>query len=325
MEISGYPHYENVCSNILAFFFDPKKPHGLGTLFLDTIARVGSMEGGVEAIRGEIEVEREVRTGTGNFIDIVLSSDSHAILIENKIFARIGNPLDDYAAHLQKYRKKYCYKFLLTFRPVCKPDDFQNITHTQFVEEVRGLLGSYVAGADTRYLTFMLDFLTTLDYQYGGMVMNPELVEFLKNRSQDVESFLKVIDTFKQDLRGRINGLASLINVDFGSNVRQWKYRQPFGLYDILVHEVEVTQGFKIIVDTVLSPSGWSVKVFRRGRPHDRTTQDLLKHLQIQVEKEKKSGRYALPVRFEYTADLPTIAEEVSEIVCKIAGSSSDS
>ena len=30
MEIGGYPHYENVCSNFLAFFVDPEGPHGLG-------------------------------------------------------------------------------------------------------------------------------------------------------------------------------------------------------------------------------------------------------------------------------------------------------
>ena len=27
MEIAGYPHYENVCSNILAFFFDTEEQH----------------------------------------------------------------------------------------------------------------------------------------------------------------------------------------------------------------------------------------------------------------------------------------------------------
>jgi hypothetical protein len=32
MEIAGYPHYEIVCSNILAFYLDPEEPHGLGTL-----------------------------------------------------------------------------------------------------------------------------------------------------------------------------------------------------------------------------------------------------------------------------------------------------
>ena len=37
MEIGGYPHYENVCSNFLAFFFDPEGPHGLSSLFLDAL------------------------------------------------------------------------------------------------------------------------------------------------------------------------------------------------------------------------------------------------------------------------------------------------
>jgi hypothetical protein len=40
MEIAGYPHYENVCSNILAFYLDPEEPHGLGTLVLDALTRV---------------------------------------------------------------------------------------------------------------------------------------------------------------------------------------------------------------------------------------------------------------------------------------------
>ena len=29
MEISGYPHYENVCSNILSFYLNPANEHGL--------------------------------------------------------------------------------------------------------------------------------------------------------------------------------------------------------------------------------------------------------------------------------------------------------
>ena len=31
-DIAGYPHYENVCSNILAFYLDPNNEHGLGKL-----------------------------------------------------------------------------------------------------------------------------------------------------------------------------------------------------------------------------------------------------------------------------------------------------
>jgi hypothetical protein len=37
LEIAGYPHYENVASNILAFFLDPKKGHGLGRIVLESL------------------------------------------------------------------------------------------------------------------------------------------------------------------------------------------------------------------------------------------------------------------------------------------------
>jgi len=34
MQVTGYPHFENVCSNILAFFFNPKEEHNLNDLFI---------------------------------------------------------------------------------------------------------------------------------------------------------------------------------------------------------------------------------------------------------------------------------------------------
>ena len=37
MEIGGYAHSENACSNLPAFFFNPGAPHGLGSRFLDAL------------------------------------------------------------------------------------------------------------------------------------------------------------------------------------------------------------------------------------------------------------------------------------------------
>jgi len=34
--ITGYPHYENVCSNILSFYLNPNNEHGLGNLFFSS-------------------------------------------------------------------------------------------------------------------------------------------------------------------------------------------------------------------------------------------------------------------------------------------------
>jgi len=87
MEIAGYPHYENVCSNILAFFLDPEEPHGLGTLMLDALANAGGRSDANEGVGGSVSVEREVGTEAGNRIDILIESDDRIVLIENKIYA----------------------------------------------------------------------------------------------------------------------------------------------------------------------------------------------------------------------------------------------
>ncbi len=40
MEVSGYPHYENVCSNILRFYLDPTAEHGLSDLLLSAFLKM---------------------------------------------------------------------------------------------------------------------------------------------------------------------------------------------------------------------------------------------------------------------------------------------
>lgn len=100
MEIGGYPHYENVCSNFLAFFFDPEGPHKLGSLFLDALLDAVSVSEEGEGFGGNVSVEREAGTTNGNRMDVLIKSDTHVVLIENKIFAATVNPFDDYSAYL---------------------------------------------------------------------------------------------------------------------------------------------------------------------------------------------------------------------------------
>src|SRR5215210_3875791 len=95
MVIAGYPHYENVCSNFLAFFFDPEGAHGLGSLFLDALCEALGLEAREIGSGGNVSIRREVNTEAGNRIDILITSDSFAVLIENKIFAAVFNPFDD--------------------------------------------------------------------------------------------------------------------------------------------------------------------------------------------------------------------------------------
>lgn len=339
MEITGYPHYENVCSNILAFFFDPGNPHGLGTLFLDALAQVGGIEDQEEVIGSNVEVDTQVCTDAGNFIDILILSDSHVILIENKIFYGIHNPFADYAKHLDSLAneldKHNKHKFLLTLKLVTNTANdhgFLNITHGDLVNKIRDLLGNYVAGADTRYLTFMLDFLNTLDYLQGGMVMNPEFVNFLASHSDEVEVLRKEIEAFKKELRDKITQLKALIAIEsYRESVQQrlWRGKEsPFA--DFLVHDItHPSFANKIAIDTVLSPKGWEIQFFMRNSKADERVklQELLQQLNVQFEEREdrryKGTRFTHMQHFNYAADLNQVAEVVRGVLFKLTGISS--
>ena len=114
LEFSGCKRKEEVYSDILAFYLDPGKPHGLGTLFLDALAQAGGIPN--HGPWTGVSVEREKRTHNGNRIDILIESDNHVIVIENKIFAPVDNPFDDYKSFAETLEppSRRIHVFLLT-------------------------------------------------------------------------------------------------------------------------------------------------------------------------------------------------------------------
>ena len=78
-------------------------------VFLDALARIGKIPN-QEEIGSKVSVGREVTVGDRKRIDILIQSESHVILIENKIRGRIDNPLGEYAAHLDSLEPAGVYR-----------------------------------------------------------------------------------------------------------------------------------------------------------------------------------------------------------------------
>jgi hypothetical protein len=326
MEIGGYPHYENVCSNFLAFFFDPEGPHGLGSLFLDALMGSVSTAGGEVGLGGNVSVEREVSTARGNRVDILMKSGSHAVLIENKIYAAAVNPFGDYAEYLDSlknengdaYEKRT--KVLLTLHPSKEGAEwcFVNLTHANLASAVRSSLGRHVSKADTRYLTLMLDFLNTLENLGEGTRMNQGYIKLLAARSDEVETFLRGISEVRDELRGKVKGLAAFINVEGYQNVEQipWSPNPNHSLRHFLQHRVHIDEKSYIVIEPVISPSGWEIRIFSRGPQNCSELQGLPGKLEIPFEKD---GPFIYPDRFAYDADLSLVASTVQGIVDNIS------
>lgn len=269
MEIGGYPHYENVCSNFLAFFFDPEEAHGLGSLFLDALCEVTEGDDGEPILGGSISVEREVSTSEGNRIDLLITSDSHVFLIENKIFAGVVNPFKDYANHLEgeEFRELAKRKVLLTLRPASEGGEwgFVNLTYPVFIDRVRSMLGHHVSDADTRYLMIALDFLNTLENLQEGSRMNREFIELLNERGDEVEKFSAALKAFRDELRKKVRALESLVVLEAHDNVHQFLHRGDSPLFDLLVYEMQVPDDLVIRLLVGIRASGWNITIEGNG------------------------------------------------------------
>src|SRR5438046_1172059 len=100
LEIAKFPHDELACSNVLAFFLDPKEEHKLGGVVMKSL---------VEAVCPRlasadfvsVDVEREDRTDSNKSIDLVIVGDALLVGIENKIYAGLYNPFAEYRKRLE--------------------------------------------------------------------------------------------------------------------------------------------------------------------------------------------------------------------------------
>ena len=276
-EISGYPHFENVCSNILAFFFDPNNPHGLGDLFLNSLLETVD----IKDRQSSIEVVREQPTKEGR-IDLLISSDTHMIAIENKVNAQLNNPLGDYLDHIIKNKSERvegnCFGILLTLRESTEPipeRNFHRVTYSKFFNSILSNIGEYMLKADSKHINYLLELINTMNNQLGGNVMDEEytqLVSTLNNRKDDLQNLFADLKSLRAHLRGKIDTLASNIMLSDYPDIKSAKYRENIGgwIGDCLYYELQLPEGVNIFIDAAVETNGWNINVRLQNNKEDR-------------------------------------------------------
>jgi hypothetical protein len=328
MEIAGYPHYENICSNFLAFFFDPEGPHGLGNLFLDALVGSIGIENVEAGLGGNVSIEREVFTGAGNRIDILIKSDSHTVLIENKIYAAVDNPFEDYSGYLDRLKNadgehyKNKIKILLTLYPSGEGSEwcFVNVTHADFAGALRSRLGHHVSEADIRYLTLMLDFLNTLENLGEGTRMNQEFINLLAERSDEVAAFLKGTAEVRAEVKGKARALEERIGLQNHPRVRVilWQPNPNHHLVHLAHCRVRIDEESYAVVEPFVSPRGWRIRIFYRVSSKSQGHQEM-RRLLDEKGIPPESEDFIRPERFAYDEELGGVAALVEEELRRLA------
>ena len=293
-EVAGYPHYENVASSILAFYFDTNEEHGLKDLWLKSLMECyqtkstnnefeGFYSGSFETV--ENGVTREEATPDQKRLDIVIpTKNDFVVAIENKIYADIYNPFDSYSRWINKQYDQYEGKIeiVLSLYPVDNTSSltgidsqgntycFINTTYKELIAAVQRNIGSYLSEANEKWLIYMNEFIKNIDsLQEGNMEINKEWQSFLEENNSLIYEYNRKIQDDQKAKVELVKDLANKIqdrinNSSISLSTRAYTYgHQSFGEHVSLVIDMDKAKGKTIVIEPYFLKPGKKAEDFQ--------------------------------------------------------------
>lgn len=305
-DIAGYPHYENVCSNILAFYLNPNNEHGLGNLLLSSLMKLA---GGNESHQVNIQINREVSTHKGGRLDLVIETDNQIVGIENKIFHHLNNDLIDYSDSIDEWAKKNqldVVKIILSTREEQESSGFVCITYDKFWSKIRERLGNYASTSSQKWLLYLVDFMSSIEKLNGENMEIDKNDEFFIKNDERVNALLNDRNKFITKLNSKVRELFEKIEKP-DSCEKQWIYAKS-----CLVHEFKLSD-HSIVFDLYISPKGWELQLFGRNQKSQSHLSELFSISPLSERQANlKESRYILQ-HYDLKTNLDEIKEQLLE------------
>lgn len=310
MDISGYPHYENVCSNILAFYLDPKEEHKLNELVISSIIKAIKRKNKNINIDfhniDNINVQREYVTLKRNRIDLVIQNDNFVIGIENKLDASVYNDLNDYANTLNKLDTK-SIKILLSLHDnakVVENTEFINITYQEFFNQLKEDL-SEIQIKNNKWFIYLEEFIKNLENFEGELEMEEEIINWLKENKKEIDEFDKIREVAYKSIEKKQEklkvSLEDILNVNY---IKIWKGKNDISCY--------IDSPYKYHVDAKLSPNGWKIGVFTWTTVNSNRVKQILVNSNYNIIEDENNHRWLC--EFDYKTPTEEILDKVIEI-----------
>lgn len=311
IEIAGYPHFENVASNILSFFFDTQQKHNLKNLVLKSLLECVDFDGDSQNME-TINVYREFGIKDQKRIDIVIECQDFCISIENKIFHWLHNNLLTYEKEIDnRFKNEKNYHVLLALKKENVRGKFQSITYEEFFNRIKANIGFYAIQGNNTYITYLLDFIQTIENHYKVKDINKEMFRFLIENHKEIKELQDEKLKLRNSLLQVIGQLIQRISCDL-PNVRQWVYQKQTIVYDFTFDKVIIG------VDIFLELDEIKMDIFDRSRQNE----NILKHLDLirnnTFEKNHRGIQiFSQKINF-FEIDLDSTAEKISSYLNQI-------
>ncbi|WP_282039336.1 PD-(D/E)XK nuclease family protein [Saccharicrinis aurantiacus] len=211
--IAKQPHYENVWSNIYAFYFNVDAEHGLKDLFIKSLLQiVNSKQEEAFQFTTNYNIHTESSTNNNGRIDLLLSNDTDAIIIENKVNHLLNNDLEDYWDSTPQANKQ---GILLSLKAIhhIHHNSFINITHLELLSVVMQNFGTYICEASDKFTIFLKDF-----YQNILNLSDPmeaQNLDFYYQHTQHINEAAKLKHSVKDYVESEVVKVCEQLNLDF--------------------------------------------------------------------------------------------------------------
>jgi len=322
LEIAGYAHYEKVASNILAFFLRAQNNHNLEGIVLESLlAAAGKTVS--ESDLDDVNVEREVCTESRKFVDLIVETSSLVIGVENKIFAQVYNDLGEYAK-LVRDKAGANKDPVLILLAVRKPGaavelkGFQPVAYSEFFDRLLLAIGPALPTANARYVSYLLDFVRTVQRLDRRSEMPTAVREFISKNAERLAELQGQMQELQREMSGMVWNLSQLVRVDshpslydaIGPRGHGGEWTQRFAL--CRYWDIKVPSESNLAVDVYITPSGWRVVGFRRNGSD---ISNLLAAKGIPSTPDEWYPYRRLCYTFLYDADLGEVAEKVQTLI----------
>ena len=309
--VSGYPHYERVCSNVLAFYLNPQREHGLGDLVLSSLLDIAGYEIGTNL--STVKIDREYYTLNGGFLDLLIVSDAFVIGIENKIYHYLNNDLADYKKTIDQKAnlpQKIPIRIVLSLKSVQIPQEvgFINITYRQLWDKVKSNLGFSTSSATHKWIKWVIylyDFMDSTALLGGDNMGFADNDQFFIENDDVIKKLIGDREAFIGRLNTRVIEIKEMIESSDAAPKNfenRWVYNSK-----CLVHDY-ILSGHEITFDLSIEPKGWTLQLFERHRPLNNYVTQL-----VSARRDKliiENGRFVIA-----TWPLSSSLEEIKEVL----------
>ena len=320
ISICGFPHYERVSSNILAFFLDTTREHNLKDLFVKSLLEAAGFN--PNDYPTDYYAETEVITDKGNFIDILLKSDEVNIVIENKIYAELYNDLNDYYKTAKEKNKAEPIGIVLSLNAQkVSNKKFRLVLYSDLFKCIKSNFELFGQEANQKYKPFLDDYIENIESLNSQNKMNDKMVELVKKQENDIVSFEKEITNIRKNMRNKVKALNRILETQIADTKSTiWAWRDIPHILDDSVVDFSPNGDKKL--DIALS--GWSISIWIRKNTTGKDI-NLAKYLadlglKNDTFEESKRIRYKLLNKtFNYDDKLEDIAAYIVDIVNKVS------